>query len=85
MKLELQGGMPHCRKSGRYNVSDTPHDTPHLRLPNESRIIGTARKRATFDELSLGQFVIRFINNVMDTQHVPTMKHMLNELAETVS
>ena len=72
------------RKSGRYNVSDTPHITAHLRWPNESCVIGTARKRVTFDELSLEQFVIEFVNNVMDTQHVPTMKNMLLELVETV-
>ena len=84
MKLEIQGGMQRRRKSGRYNVADTPHITPHLRWPNETCVIGTARKRVTFDELSLGQFVIGFINNVMDTQHVPTMKHMLTELVETV-
>ena len=57
MKLEIQGGMQRQCKSGRYNVADTPHITPHLRWPNESCVIGTARKRVTFDELLLGQFV----------------------------
>ena len=84
MKLEIQGGMHKRRKSGRYNVADTPHITPHLRWPNESCVIGTARKRVTFDELLLGQFVIGFVNNVMDTQHVSMMKNMLTELVETV-
>ena len=84
MKLEIQGDMHRMRKSGRYNVSDTPHVTPHLRWPNESCVIGTARKRVTFDELSLGQFVIGFVNNVTDMQHVLTMKNMLLELVETV-
>ena len=65
-------------------MSDTPHIIPHLRWPNKSCVIGTAKKRVTFDELSLGQFVIGFVNNVMDTQHVPTMKNMLVELVETV-
>ena len=84
MKLELQGGMSRRRKSGRYNISDTPHSTPHLRWPNESCVIGTARKRTTFDELTLGQFVIGLVTNALDTQHIPTMKIMLNELVETV-
>ena len=84
MKFEIQGGMQKRRKSGRYNVADTPHVTPHLRWPNESCVIGTARKRVTFDELSLGPFVIGFVNNVIDTQHVPTMKNMLTELVEAV-
>ena len=84
IKLEIQGGM-HCRqKSFRYNVLDTPHVTAHLRWPNESYVISTARKRVTFDELLLGQFVIGFVNNVMDKQHVPTVKIMLLELVETV-
>ena len=84
MKLKIQGGMQRRCKSGRYKVSVTPNITPHLRWPNESCVIGTARKRVTFDELSLVQFVIGFVNNVMDTQHVPTMKNMLTELVETV-
>ena len=84
--MEERMAMPCHRKSGtRYNVSDTLHAMPHLRWPNESCVIGTARKRATFDELTLGQFVIGFINNVLDTQHVPTMRSMLNELAENIS
>ena len=66
MKIELQRGMSHRRKSNRYNVLDT-HSTPHLRWPNESCVIGTATKRGNFDELTLGQFVIGFINNVLDT------------------
>ena len=44
MKLEIQGGMQRRRKSGRYNVADTPHVTPHLRWPNDACVIGTARK-----------------------------------------
>ena len=84
MKLELQGGMSHRRKSGRYNVSDTPHSTPHLRWPNESCVIGTAWKRTTFDELTLWQFVIGLVTNALETQHTPTMRSMLNELVETV-
>ena len=76
--------MPGHMKSGRYNVSDTPHATPHFRWPNQSCVIGTARKRTTFDELTIDQFVIAFIKNVLDTQHAPTMRNMLNELAETV-
>ena len=38
----------------------------------------------TLDEFSWGQFIIVFVNNVMDTQHIPTMKNMLTELVETV-
>ena len=51
--------------------------------PNEVCVIGTVRKRATFDKLSLGQFVIGFVTNVFDTHHVETQWNMLNELEET--
>ena len=37
-----------------------------------------------YDHLSLGQFVVGFINNVLETQHFDTVKHMLTELGETV-
>ena len=84
MKAELQQGIHRQRKSGRYNISDTPHTTPHLRWPNEACIMGTARKRFTFDELTLGQFVIGFVTNMLDTHHVETHWNMLNELVETV-
>ena len=84
MKAEVQQGIYRRRKSGRYNVSETPHATPHLRWPNEACVIGTARKRTTFDELSIGQFVIGFVTNILDTHHVETQRNMLTELVETV-
>ena len=84
MKAELQQGIYLCSKSGRYNVSETPHATPHLRWPNEACVIGTACKRTTFDELSLGQFVICFVTNILDTHHIETQQNMLTELVETV-
>ena len=84
MKAELQQGIYHRRKSGRYNVSETSHAIPHLRWPNVACVIGTARKRTMFDELSLGQFVIGFVTDVLDTHHVETQQNMLTELVETV-
>ena len=65
-------------------MSRTLHSTPHLKWPNESCVIGTARKRTSFDELTLGQFVIGLVTNALETQHTPTMRSMLNELVETV-
>ena len=84
MRAELQQGMTHRRKSGRYNTAETPHSAPHLRWPNELCLTGTQRKRTPFDDLSLGQFVVGYINNVLETQHFDTVKHMLTELCETV-
>ena len=45
MHTELQQGVYTCKKSGRYNTSETPHGTPYLRWPNESSLTGTARRR----------------------------------------
>ena len=84
MRAELQQGTTHRRKSGRYNTAETPHSAPHLRWPNESCLTGTQRKRIPFDDLSLGQFVVGYINSVLETQHFDTVKHMLTELCETV-
>ena len=84
MKSELQQGNQLCKKSGRYNIADTPHCASHLRWPNESYLSGSQRKQTAYDDLTLGQFVAGFITNVLDTQHVDTMKNMLRELGETV-
>ena len=54
------------------------------RMRSKSCFTGTQRKRTPYDDLSLGQFVVGYINNVLETQHVDTMKHMLTELGETV-
>ena len=69
---KLQQGIYRHRKSGRYDNSETPHATPHLRWPTKVCVIGTVHKRATFDELSLGQFVIGFVANALDAHHVET-------------
>ena len=46
MEAELQQGIYQHRKSGRYNISDTAHATPHLCLLNEACVIGSAWKRS---------------------------------------
>ena len=84
VKSELQQGNQLRKKSGRYNIADTPHCPSHLHWPNESYLSGSQRKRTPFDDLTLGQFVAGFITNVLDIQHFDTMKNMLRELGETV-
>ena len=68
MKTELSQGNVLRKKSGRYNTADTPCRPTHTRWPNESCLVGTNRKRPAYDDLTMGQFVIGFLNNVMDTQ-----------------
>ena len=83
MKQELQQGGSHRKKSGRYNVSDTPLAPPHLRWPNETCLTGTARKKTPFDDLTFSQFVVGFVQNALDTPHPDTSRRMLVELVET--
>ena len=72
MKLELSQGMTTRKKSGRYNLSETPNPTPHLCWPNESSLIGTTRKRTAYNDLTFGQFVVEFIQNILDVNLVET-------------
>ena len=82
MKLELSQGTNTRRKSGRYNLSETPNPIPHLRWPNETCLTGTARKRTAYDDLTFAQFVVGFIQNILDVKHQETANRMLVELME---
>ena len=84
MHTELQQGVYKRKKSGRYNTSETPHGTPHLRWPNKSCLTGPTRRRVPFDDLTLGQFVIGFVTNTLETQHPSLMRNMLLEMVETI-
>ena len=83
MKNELQQGGSQRKKSGRYNVSDTPLAPPHLCWPNESCLTGAAWKKKPFDDLSFYQFIIGFVYNALDTPHADTSCRMVIELVET--
>ena len=52
MKSELQQGNQQRKKSGRYNIADTPHCASHLRWPNESYLAGSQRKRTAYDDMT---------------------------------
>ena len=85
MRSELQqGNLGVRKKSGRYNVSETTCAPMHLHWPNESCLTGATRKRIPFDDLTLGQFVVGFFKNAMDTPNPQIARSMLNELIETV-
>ena len=84
IKNELQQGNVLRKESGRYNTADTPCGPVHPRWPNESCPVGVGRKRPAFGDLTMGQFVLGFLNNIMDTQHPDLAKHMMVELNETI-
>ena len=83
MKNELTQGNTR-KKSGRYNTADTSCAPPHLKWPNESRLTGSVCKRTAYDNLTLGQFVVGFVSNVLETNNPDVRKSMLAELVETV-
>ena len=83
MKNELSHGN-NRKKSGRYNTADTSCAPPHLKWPNESCLTGSVRKRTAYDDLTLGQFVVGFVFNVLETTNPEMRKSMLLELVETV-
>ena len=72
------------KKSGRYNTAYTPCGPAHTRWPNELCLVGTKRKRPAYDDLSLGQFIIGFVNNIMEIQSAELSKCMFVELSETM-
>ena len=72
------------KKSGCYNIMDTPCAPVHMRWPNESCPSGATRKCIPYDDQMLGQFVAKFLTNALETQNDELRKHMLGELLETV-
>ena len=68
MKTELgQGSNINRKKSGHYNTTDMLCTPVFRRWPNELCPTGTTRKCTAYDDLSLGQFVMGFLTNILDT------------------
>ena len=80
IKMELAQGTQVQKKSDRYNTSETPNSNPHLCWPNESCLTGTVRKRMVCDDMSFGQFVVGFVQNILDEKHTEMANRMLIEL-----
>ena len=72
------------KKSGRYNTADNSCAPPHLKWPNELCLMGSVRKQTAYDDLTLGQFVVGFVSNVLETSSPDVRRRMLAELVETV-
>ena len=83
MKNELTQGN-NRKKSGRYNTADTSCAPPHQKWPNESCLTGSVCKQTAYDDLTLGQFVVGFVSNVLETSSPDVRRSMLAELVETV-
>ena len=61
---DLAQGKPNSRRSGRYNTHDMITAQPHLRWPNEGFQASGGKKRLTYDELSLPQWVAGQLTNI---------------------
>ena len=86
LEAKMKTDLTQCntrKKSGRYNTADTS-SAPHLKWPNKSCLTGSVRKRTAYDDLTLGQFVVGFVSNVLETNNPDVRKSMLAELVETV-
>ena len=59
-----QGKQQSTKLSGRYNTHDTISAQPHLRWPNEGFHASNGKKRLTYDELSLPQWVAGQLTNI---------------------
>ena len=73
----MQGKISAAKKSGRYNTVDIATVPPHLRWPNEGCHSANGRKRATYDELSLPQWVLGQLTNIYNIQDPALIKQIL--------
>ena len=72
-----QGKISATKKSGRYNTVDIAKVSPHLRWPNEGCHGTNGRKRTTYDELSLPQWVSGQLTNIYSIQDPVLVKQAL--------
>ena len=59
-----QGKQQLTKRSGRYNTHDTISGQAHLRWPNEGFHASNGKKRLSYDELSLSQWVAGQLTNI---------------------
>ena len=59
-----QGKPPPAKRSGCFNTHDTISTHPHLRWPNKGFHVLNGKRRLTYDELSLPQWVAGQLTNI---------------------
>ena len=77
---ELLQGKAESKKSGRYNKTDTSTLQPHLRWPNEGFTGGGAKKRITYDDLTLPQWVAGQLTNAIQIHDNDVLRSVLNQI-----
>ena len=81
-EAKADGTQGRRKRSGHYNITDNSMAPPYRRWANEAVLVGPARRRVSFDDLSQTQFAMGYIKNVLDTQDPQTKHNMLLELWE---
>ena len=65
----LQGKGPYgCRKSGRYNVTDTTNVKPEFKWPNEGYITNSSVMKPAYDDMSMVQWVAGQLHNISQVE-----------------
>ena len=77
---ELARGKQNVKKSGRYNTDDSIVTPPHLRWPNEGCYSSNDKKRVTYDELSLPQWVAGQLTNIYSISDPTLVKQALLQM-----
>ena len=68
------------RKSGRYNITDTPNARPEGRWPNEGFVAAANARKPAYDDLSLQQWAAGQMNNVLQIQDDILMRQVLTQV-----
>ena len=74
---DLSQGKPQSKKSGRYNLHDTVAMAPHLHWPNEGFHASNGKRRVTYDELSMPQWVSGQLSNIYAISDPTLLKQAL--------
>ena len=77
----LQGNGPFaCRKSVRYNVTDTSYVKPEFKWPNDGYITNSNVKKPVYDEMSMAQWVAGQLHNISEVEDPILVKLMLQQV-----
>ena len=76
----LQGKGHSGKKSERFNTMETCTAPPELRWPNEGFVGGTNRKRLSYDDMSIPQWVAGQLNNISQIQDNSLLRLVLDQV-----
>ena len=76
----FQGEGHSGKKSGRFNTTETCTAPPKLRWPNEGFFGGANRKRLSYDDMSMPQWVAGQLNNISQIQDNNLLRLVLDQV-----